>query len=87
MGKPGAETYHRRKGATQTAQGASVHVCNRGSILGNGLDGLTRTTKGANTMTFWHILIELFFVGIIVLGVVVFIDTVKQAIREEQDDD
>lgn len=38
-------------------------------------------------MTFWHIMIELFFVGIIVLGAVVFIDTIKQAIREEQDDD
>ena len=38
-------------------------------------------------MTFWHIMIELFCVGLIVLGVVVFIDTVKQAIREEQDDD
>ena len=38
-------------------------------------------------MTFWHIMIELFFVGIIVLGAVVFIDTVKQAIKKEQDDD
>lgn len=37
-------------------------------------------------MTFWHILIELFFVGIIVLGAVVFIDTVKQAIREDKED-
>ena len=38
-------------------------------------------------MTFWHILTELFFVGIIVLGGVVFIDTIKQAIKGDQDDD
>lgn len=37
-------------------------------------------------MTFWHIMTELFFVGIIVLGTIVFIDTIKQAIREDQDD-
>ena len=36
-------------------------------------------------MTFWHILIELFFVGIIVLGAVVFIDTVKQALRDDEE--
>lgn len=34
-----------------------------------------------------HILAELFFVGIFVLGGVVFIDTIKQAIRGGQDDD
>lgn len=37
-------------------------------------------------MTGLHILAELFFVGIGVLGVVVFIDTIKQAIRENDDD-
>lgn len=37
-------------------------------------------------MTFWHIMIELFFVGIIVLGAVVFIDTIKQAVRKEDDE-
>ena len=36
-------------------------------------------------MTFWHILIELFFVGIIVLGAVVFIDTVKQALKDDEE--
>jgi len=36
-------------------------------------------------MTFWHIMIELFFVGIIVLGAVVFIDTVKQALRDDEE--
>lgn len=34
-----------------------------------------------------HILFELFFVGIIVLCGVVFLDTIKQAIREDQEDD
>jgi hypothetical protein len=38
-------------------------------------------------MTWLHILTEAFFVGIILLGAVVFIDTVKQAIRENDDDD
>lgn len=37
-------------------------------------------------MTPLHILTELFFVGIIVLGTVVFIDTIKQAIREDDDE-
>lgn len=37
-------------------------------------------------MTYVHILAEALIVGIIVLGTVVFIDTVKQAIRENQDD-
>ena len=37
-------------------------------------------------MSFWHVMTELFFVGIIVLGAVVFIDTIKQAIREDDDD-
>lgn len=37
-------------------------------------------------MTFWHILIELFFVGLIVLGAVVFIDTIKQAVKEDDDE-
>ncbi len=37
-------------------------------------------------MTWLHILTEAFFVGIILLGTVVFIDTVKQAIRENDDD-
>lgn len=32
-----------------------------------------------------HILAELFFVGIIVLGGVVFVDTIKQALREKDD--
>jgi len=36
-------------------------------------------------MTFWHIMIELFFVGIIVLGAVVFIDTIKQALRDDDE--
>lgn len=36
-------------------------------------------------MTFWHIMTELFFVGIIVLGAVVFIDTVKQALRDDEE--
>lgn len=36
-------------------------------------------------MTFWHIMIELFFVGIIVLGAVVFIDTIKQALRDDEE--
>ena len=35
-------------------------------------------------MTFWHIMIELFFVSIIVLGAVVFIDTVKQALKDDE---
>ena len=38
-------------------------------------------------MTFWHIMTELFFVGIFVLGAVVFLDTIKQAIREDKEDD
>lgn len=37
-------------------------------------------------MSFWHVMTELFFVGIIVLGAVVFIDTIKQAIREDDDE-
>lgn len=37
-------------------------------------------------MTFWHIMAELFFVGIIVLGAVVFIDTIKQAIKDDDND-
>jgi hypothetical protein len=36
-------------------------------------------------MTWLHILTELFFVGIIVLGTVVFIDTVKQALRDDDE--
>lgn len=36
-------------------------------------------------MTFWHVMTELFFVGIIVLGAVVFIDTVKQALRDDEE--
>ena len=36
-------------------------------------------------MTFWHIMTELFFVGLIVLGAVVFIDTVKQALRDDEE--
>jgi hypothetical protein len=38
-------------------------------------------------MTFLHILTELFFVGIIVLGGVVFLATIKQALREKDQDD
>lgn len=37
-------------------------------------------------MTWLHILTEAFFVGIILLGAVVFIDTVKQAIRDDDDE-
>jgi hypothetical protein len=37
-------------------------------------------------MTFWHIMTELFFVGIIVLGTVVFIDTIKQALKGDDND-
>ena len=37
-------------------------------------------------MTFWHIMAELFFAGLFVLGAVVFMDTIKQAIKGEQDD-
>lgn len=33
-----------------------------------------------------HILIELFFVGVIVLGGVVFVDTIKGALREKDQD-
>ena len=36
-------------------------------------------------MTFWHIMIELFFVGIIVLSAVVFVDTIKGAFKDEDD--
>ena len=36
-------------------------------------------------MTFWHTMTVLFFVGVIVLGTIVFIDTIKQAIREDDD--
>lgn len=34
-----------------------------------------------------HILIELFFAGAIVLCGVVFLDTIKQALREKDQDD
>jgi len=36
-------------------------------------------------MTGLHILAELFFVGIGVLGVVVFLDTIKQALRDDDE--
>lgn len=36
-------------------------------------------------MTFWHIMTELFFVGIIILGGVVFVDTIKGAFKDEDD--
>ena len=36
-------------------------------------------------MTFWHIMAELFFVGLFVLGAVVFIDTIKGAFKDEDD--
>ena len=37
-------------------------------------------------MTFSHIMIELFFVGIIVLGAVVFMDTIKQALKGKDEE-
>lgn len=43
--------------------------------------------EGDGIVTFWHTMTQLFFVGVIVIGAVVFIDTIKQATKEDNDNE